>query len=149
MKQSLKEIEMKYSQFLHESNDKLLHTFDRLPCPAHPNRPLDQICVSKTCKEDQILFCSNCNVQNDQVISHVKEHKSSVVELEKYLPNRIQQLIGIDLMNNIESSQRTLTRLETQIQEKSHSIIEEVQRDYDEILMYVTSIVRELQDNTK
>lgn len=140
---------MKYSQFLQESNDKILHTFDRLPCPAHPNRPLDQICVSKACKEDQILFCSNCNVQNDQVISHVKEHKSSMLELEKYLPDRIQQLIGIDLMNTIENSQSTLTKLESQIHHKTHSIIHEVQRDYDEILMYVTSIVRELQEKTK
>ena len=98
MKQSLKEIETKYSQFLRESNQQLLDTFQQLPCPAHPNRPLDQICTLRTCKEDQVLFCSNCNVQSDQAIAHVKAHKSSVIELEKYLPQRIQQLIGLDLM---------------------------------------------------
>lgn len=83
MKQSIQEVKQKYSDLVVQTNKQILNSFIHLKCPDHPNRELDQICISRQCRtQDQIMFCSNCSIQNDEHIEHIKQHKTDLRELE-------------------------------------------------------------------
>jgi hypothetical protein len=88
--------------------NNLLSKFAALPCSVHKIREYDHICDIRECKNQQVLYCSQCLLEDEK---HVFQHKPNMLYLEKFLPAKIEELSGYDWQLKISHLSTTVESL--------------------------------------